>query len=64
MLDLVGVHEVRSEGGGTEPAGEYSLFYGKGTENHELGTGFSVHKRIISALKRVEFVSDRMSYII
>jgi hypothetical protein len=26
--------------------------------------GFFVHKRIISADKRVEFVSDRMSYII
>jgi hypothetical protein len=25
---------------------------------------FSVHKRIISAVKRIEFVSDRMSYII
>jgi hypothetical protein len=30
----------------------------------ELGTGFFVHKIIISAVKRVEFVSDRMSYII
>jgi exonuclease III len=29
-----------------------------------LGTWFFVHKRIISAVERVEFVNDRMSYII
>jgi hypothetical protein len=33
-LDLVGVQEVRWEGCGTEPVGEYTFFYGKGNENH------------------------------
>jgi hypothetical protein len=46
-LDLVGVKEVRWEGGGTEPAGENIFFYGKENENHELDTGILVHKRII-----------------
>jgi hypothetical protein len=55
---------VRWEGNDTEPAGEYTVFVGQGNKNHELGTGFFVHKRIISAVKRVEFVSNRMSYII
>jgi exonuclease III len=37
-LDIVGVQEVRWERGGTKPAGEYTFFYRKGNENHELGT--------------------------
>jgi hypothetical protein len=39
-------------------------FCGKWNEIHELGIGFFLHKKIISAVKGVEFVSDRMSYII
>jgi hypothetical protein len=62
-LDLVGVQEVRWDKGGTEPAGDYTFFYGNGNADHHLETGFFVHKTIISAVKRVEFVSGRMSYI-
>jgi hypothetical protein len=29
-LDFVGGHEVRRDGGGTEPAVEYIFFYGRG----------------------------------
>jgi hypothetical protein len=56
-LDLVRI-QVTPERSGTESAGEYAFFYGKGNENHELGTGFCtreslifVHNRIISSAK-------------
>jgi hypothetical protein len=58
------MQDVRWDGGGNEPTKVRTFFYGNGNEHHELGTGFFVHKRMISAVKRVEFVSDRMSYII
>jgi hypothetical protein len=63
-LDLVGVQEVRWEKGGTAEAEDYTFFYGQGNGDNQLGTGFFVHKRILSAVRRVEFVSDRISYII
>ena len=63
-LDLVDVQEVRWDKWGMVRAGDFNFFYGNGSENHQFGTKFFVQHRIISAVKRVEFVSGRMSYII
>jgi hypothetical protein len=57
----VGVQEVRYEGSGPKPP-EYTFFYKKGNENHELGTSFFVHKRIVSAVKRIDYVSSKRSH--
>jgi exonuclease III len=59
-LDLVGVQEVRWEKEDTERAEDYTFFCGKGNEDHQLGTSVSIHKKILSAVRRVEFVSDRI----
>jgi exonuclease III len=37
-IDLVGVQEVRWEGNGKEPSREYTFFYRKENDKHELGT--------------------------
>jgi hypothetical protein len=39
-LDLVGVQEVRWDRGGTQPSGKYTFFYGRESENLELGYRF------------------------
>jgi hypothetical protein len=62
-LYLVGIQEVSGEKGCTERAEDCTFFYGEGNGDHQLGTGFFIHKKI-SVVWRVEFVSDRMTYII
>jgi hypothetical protein len=39
-LDLMRVNEIKWDRGGTKPAGEYTFFYGKGSDNHESLTVF------------------------
>jgi hypothetical protein len=63
MLHLAGVQKVRLQGSNIEQARKYTLFNGKGMTNMNW-VQFFVQKRIISAVKRVEFFSERMSYII
>jgi len=48
---------------GYQTADIYKFFYGQGCVNHHGGTGYFIHSQKISAVKRIEFVSDGMSYI-
>ena len=54
----MGVQKVRWDKGGTVFSME------KETKINQLGTGIFLHQRTISAIKRVEFVGDRVSYIV
>jgi hypothetical protein len=58
------VHEVSWDKGGKVRPGEFILFCGKVNENHHLGTRFCVNHRILSAVKRVEFISYGMSCVV
>jgi hypothetical protein len=50
--------------GGHGKSNGLHFFYRKGNENHQLGTGFFVHHRIVPAVMTVDFVSDSMSYLV
>jgi hypothetical protein len=59
----VAIKEIKLVGDDSQPVDEYIFLYGNGNANHHLGTGLFIYKRIILAVKRVEFISDRMWYI-
>ena len=59
------MQEVRWDKEGTVRPGDYNFSTGKETRiiNWEQ-VFFFVHRRLVSAVKRMEFVSDRLSYIV
>ena len=63
-LDLVGVQEVRWDKGVTARTGDCISFYRKGNENQSFGNRHFLHHRMVSAVKKEEFVRDRTSHIV
>ena len=61
-LDSVGVQGVRWDKVGMSRAGDSIYFYRKGNKNCQLGAAF-LHRRIVSAVRRVEFVSNSNSSV-
>jgi hypothetical protein len=58
----VGVQEMRCEKDGIEKAEHYTFLMEKEIRTIGYGHVFFIHKKIISAVRKVEFISDRMSY--
>lgn len=56
--------QVRWDKGGPEAAHDYTDFYARDNCNRAFGISSFVHNRIRSTVKRVEFVTDSISYII
>jgi len=61
---LVGVQEVKWDRGGTVRTRDYNFFPWRRKRKSSIGAGFFVHHRIVSTVKRVEFVGNRMSYTV
>jgi hypothetical protein len=49
---------------GTTRAEDFNFFCGKTKRKSSIGKRIFVHHRTVSAVKRVEFVYDRLSYIV
>jgi len=62
ILDIMGVQDIKWIKGALQAQG-IIYFLWKRNESHQFGTGFSVNHRIGSAVTRVGFVIDKVSYI-
>lgn len=62
-LDLVGARVVRWNKGGMKPEDDFNYAEERNAD-HPLGTVFFVKNGMRSSVKRVTFVSDRITYVI
>jgi len=63
-LYVVGIQEVRWDKGCSIRSGDYNFYLCKRKRKSSTGNRGFVYHRIVSAVKGVEYFSDRMSYII
>jgi hypothetical protein len=63
-LDVVGVQRVGWNKGDTLPVEGCTFFCGNGNKNHQLGSGYFLHKRVILADKKMKFISGKTSYTV
>jgi hypothetical protein len=62
-LDIVAIQESRWTGQGEISGGKHILYYG-GADKHSLGTGFVINKKLVPAICDVQFVNDRLSFLV
>ena len=60
----IGALQVRWEGstGDHLESGDFLFFYG-GSRKGKLGTGIAINKKFKSAIKEIQFVNERLSYV-
>ena len=63
-VSITAVQEVRWPNEGSMQSGKFTFFYGGGGQTRNLGMGFVIHESILTALKDVKYINDRMSYAV
>ncbi|XP_018344902.1 PREDICTED: uncharacterized protein LOC108750139 [Trachymyrmex septentrionalis] len=62
-VEVVALQETRWAGKGSLNAGSYTLHYG-GSEIHSLGIGFMINRKILSAVKDIKFINERLGLLV
>jgi len=60
-VKLTSLQEIRWANTGTMNINETTIFYGRCTDQHQLGTGFAVHKDLVTVVKEFKNINPRIS---